>query len=278
MQALGSAARANIILGEPGRIAMLLNRANRLQWVQSTFAGVDHLCQPGQRRDYLLTGVKEVFGPAMSEYVFGYILAWERHFFTMRQQQLDRHWSPMPARGLHDQVLGICGTGSIGRHVAETGSHFRMRVIGYRRNPEAALGVERIYTGDELGVFLSQVDYLVLALPDTPGTRHLIDRAALIQMKETAVVINVGRGSAVVESDLAQALQQGYIRGAVLDVFEQEPLPTASPLWGIDNCLVTPHHAAVSFPAEIVRLFQANYRRFVAGEELRYVVDFERGY
>ncbi|MCB1856950.1 MAG: D-2-hydroxyacid dehydrogenase [Gammaproteobacteria bacterium] len=270
--------RANILLGPPGMISALLDQTPRLQWVQSTYAGVEPLCRPGLRRDYLLTGVKGLFGPLMSEYVFGYILAIQRRLFDMRQQQREHRWQPIPYRSLRGLVLGICGLGSIGMHLAETGASFAMRVTGYRRTPSPCPAVERTYSGSELGDFLAELDYLVLALPDTPDTRHIIDRGALERMKASAVIINVGRGSSIVETDLSWALQQRRLAGAVLDVFAHEPLPAASPLWDMPGCIVTPHISALSFPADIVALFARNYRRFITGRPLEYRVNFERGY
>lgn len=267
-----------IVMGNPSMVAEILPRATKLTWVQSTFAGVEPLCRPGLRRDYRLTGVKDVFGPLMSEYVFLHILAHERQLAATWQVQADRLWQPMAYRGLGGRVMGICGLGSIGRHIAATGRHFGMRVVGYRRSSGDCDGVDQVYSGDQLHAFLAEPDYLVLALPQTAATHHLIDADALARLRPDATVINVGRGDAIDEAALANALQAGHLRHAVLDVFEHEPLPASSPLWRLPNVTLTPHNAARSFPADIVRLFLTNYERYCRGETLEHLVDFERGY
>jgi phosphoglycerate dehydrogenase-like enzyme len=268
----------NIILGEPQRIAPLLGDAKCLEWIQSTFAGVDALVPPPQRTDYILTRVEGIFGPLMSEYVFAYILAWERHLFETHENQRKRDWQDMPYRSLKGLLLGICGLGSIGRHIARIAGCFGMRVWGYKRTEEPVIGVERVFTRSEFSEFLSCPDYVLITLPHTPKTVNLFDDKAFRAMKRSAVLINVGRGTVVSEHSVVRALTQKQIRGAVLDVFEQEPLPKESPLWSLPNVLMTPHNSAYSFPKEVVPIFAENYRRFTAGRPLRYVVDFDKGY
>lgn len=270
--------RCTIILGEPSRIARVVAGATVLKWVQSTFAGVEELLRPGARSDYVLTGVKGVFGPFMSEYVMGYLLALERHFFTAYRNQQDRTWRRLPYKSLRGRLIGICGLGSIGRHLARTAEHFGLRVWGYKRTAETVPEAERVFTGPGFDEFLSQPDYIVNTLPSTPATVRIFDEAAFRTMKKTAVLINIGRGDAVVEEALIRALKQGKIGGAVLDVFEKEPLPEDSPLWTLPDVVITPHNSGFSFPADVVALFAENYRRFSKGESLLYRVDFERGY
>ena len=277
-EALAHVDRCTIILGEPSRIARVVESATLLKWVQSTFAGVEELLRPGARSDYILTGVKGVFGPFMSEYVMGYLLALERNFFTAYRNQQDRTWRRLPYKSLRGRLIGICGLGSIGRHLARTAEHFGLRVWGYKRTAETVPEAERVFTGPEFDEFLSQPDYIVNTLPSTPATIHLFDETAFRIMKATAVLINIGRGDAVVEEALIRALQQDMIGGAVLDVFEQEPLPEESPLWTLPNVIITPHNSGFSFPADIVGLFAENYGRFSKGRPLFYRVDFKRGY
>ncbi len=270
--------RCTIILGEPSRIARVVEGATVLKWVQSTFAGVEELLRPGARSDYILTGVKGVFGPFMSEYVMGYLLALERHYFTAYRNQRDRIWRRLPYKSLRGRLIGICGLGSIGRHLARTADHFGLSVWGYKRTAETVPEAERVFTGPEFGEFLSQPDYIVNTLPSTPATVRLFDETAFRTMKTTAVLINIGRGDAVDEEALIRALQQGVIGGAVLDVFEQEPLPEDSPLWTLPHVVITPHNSGFSFPGDVVALFAENYRRFSKGESLLYRINFERGY
>jgi phosphoglycerate dehydrogenase-like enzyme len=271
-------ADCDLILGEPGRVAPILDAAEKLVWVQSTFAGVETLCAPGLRRDYRLTGVKGIFGLLMSEYVFAYILALERRLFELRNQQERHEWRDCGYRRLRELTLGICGLGDIGRHIAATANHFGMYVVGYKRTPGHIESARQVFSGDQWGTFLSLCDYLVLVLPDTSETRGLIDITALKQMKPSAVIINIGRGSSIVEKDLVRALAEKTIRAAVLDVFESEPLPAQSSLWKLPNLYISPHNAGRSFADDIVPIFCDNYRRFLAGTPLRFGVDFDKGY
>lgn len=276
--AMHHAAPCNIVLGVPAEVAGCLDLLPRLEWVQSTYAGVDALCQEGLRRDYTLTGVKGIFGELMREYVLGWILALERDLFASREDQHARRWEPRPFRSLAGLTLGVCGLGSIGEAVARAGAALGMRVVGYRRSAAPCAAVERCYSGDEFTAFLAEPDHLVVTLPETPATVDLFDARALAAMKDDAVLINVGRGRVVDEAAVADALRDGGLRAAVLDVFATEPLPEASPLWGLPNAYITPHNAAPSFPEDVFARFAANYRRYRAGEPLADVVDFERGY
>lgn len=271
-------ASCNIFLAEPRLASTILESASQLKWLQSTWAGVDSLCQAGIRRDYVLTGLKDIFGPLISEYVMGYLFALERHVFKMQSNQLDKRWQPLPYRPSGKISLGIVGLGSIGRQVARAARLFGIPVIGLNRSGKPCSEVQEVFTADNLAGFLETPDYLVITLPDTQETRHFIDADFLKMMKSSAVLINVGRGNVVNENDLAQALESGVIGGAVLDVFETEPLPGESPLWSLPNVYITPHVAAVSFPEDVVRIFSENYSRFLQDESLLNLIDFERGY
>lgn len=277
-QAMGQVADCNIILGEPALIEGILSSASRLQWVQSSWAGVDRLCQAQQRSDYVLTGVKDIFGALITEYVMTYVFVLERKMFAMREDQANKRWQPRPYRPAAEISLGIIGLGSIGQHLAKTAAGFGIRVIGMNRSGKPCEGVEKIYTEATLAEFLAEPDYLILTLPDTPKTRHFINAETLAMMKSSVVLINVGRGSIINESDLVTALQQQKIAAAVLDVFETEPLPEDSLLWELPNVYVTPHVAAPSCPQDVVEIFVENYGRFTRGESLLHLIDFERGY
>jgi len=283
--AVDSAAKAlafvkdcTIILGEPKRVSPIVDRVRHLLWIQSTFAGVEALIQPQARTDYILSGVKNVFGPFMSEYVFSYLVALERHAFDQYRNQQQRIWQKIPYKSLKGRLIGICGIGSIGRHIAQTANSFGLRVWGYKKNPGNIPEAERVFTEDGFRDFLSGPDYIVITLPSTPDTFHKFDDTAFAAMKETAILINIGRGNVVSENALIRALQNGRIGGAVLDVFEKEPLPQESPLWSLPNVLITPHISGYSFPSDIVEIFVENYHRFLSGSPLLHQVDFKRGY
>ena len=268
----------NIVLGDPPLVSDVLAKADKLEWVQSSWAGVDQLCRAGLRRDYILTGAKGIFGPLISEYVMTYLFALERRLFTMRSNQLERYWKPYSYRPAKDITLGIIGLGSIGRHLALSAQHFGLRVTGLNRLGKPCDEVEEVYPGDKLADFLREPDYVVLTLPATPETEHMVHADVLAMMKPSTVLMNVGRGNSVNEDDLIHALQEGTIGGAVLDVFEDEPLSRESPLWQMPNVYVTPHNAAASFPEDISRIFIENYHRYLQSEPLLHEVNFELGY
>jgi len=271
-------AGCNIVLGDPPLLSEVLASANSLAWMQSAWAGVEQLCRPGLRRDYVLTNAKGIFGPQISEYVMTYLFAFERRVFSMRSNQLNQRWKPLEYRPAKEITLGIIGLGSIGRELALTARNFGIRVIGLNRSGKPSEEVDTVYTVEDLADFLKEPDYVVLTLPATAQTKHLIHADMLKLMKPSAVLINVGRGNSINEADLVWALNEGVIGGAVLDVFEKEPLAGDSQLWKLDNVFITPHTSAISFPADIGDIFISNYHRFVQRNPLRHVVDFELGY
>ncbi len=277
-QAAAHVADCNIVLGDPRMVSRVLGQAQRLEWVQSMWAGVEPLCADGLRRDYVLTGVKNVFGPQMTEYVISYLFGLERGVFRMRENQLQRRWQQIPYRHSRDITVGFIGLGSIGRYIAGQLGQLGLRVTGISRTGAGCDEVETVFGIDRIEEFLREPDYLVLSLPETTRTKGFINSEKLRMMKPGAVLINVGRGSAIVEPDLVEALREGIVGGAVLDVFEREPLEKDSPLWELPNVIVTPHHAALSFPEDISAIFVENYRRFLSREPLLYAVDFDQGY
>lgn len=266
-----------VVLGQPDLVAAALEGMPQLRWVQSTWAGVAPLLGL-QRRDFLLTGVRGVFGPQMAEYVFGNLLAIELKFEERRGRQRRREWWSARSGVLQGRRLGIMGTGSIGRHIAVTGQAFGLRVTGYSRGGAPVDGFDRVFASGALAEFLTEPDYLVCVLPDTPETRRLLNEDRLRALRPDCVLVNVGRGSLLDEAALAAALRRGALRGAVLDVFRDEPLPADSPLWDAPGLVLTAHVAAHSRPADIACLFVANYNRYVAGKPLHDLIDFQRGY
>ena len=268
----------NIILGNPNLTSQILHNAQKLEWVQSTFAGVDSLCKQKLRKDYILTGVKGIFGPLISEYVFAYILSFERNLFEMKNNQLNGNWLPLSYRNVSELTIGIAGLGSIGKHVAKTASHFGMHVLGLKNTFTKVDYVDEVFESNNIESFLKNLDYLILTLPSTPATKHLINSNTLNMMKKSAFLINAGRGSVVDEKELINALNSNTISSAVLDVFENEPLSEESPLWSMNNVHITPHISAISFPRQIVKIFEDNYLRFVKKAPLKHIIDFNKGY
>jgi len=272
-----AAAAADLVLGEPSLIREALPRLAHLRWVQATWAGVEPLLDPALRRDYTLTNARGVFGSLMSEYVFGYLLAHERKIFEKRASQQAGKWDPTHPGTLRGKQIGLLGVGSIGAALARTAKHFGMRVRGYTRTSRGCPDVDEYCHGDR-AAFAAELDYLVSIVPNTAASVRLVDATLLAALPPRAVFVNPGRGSVVDEAALADALQSGRLAGAVLDVFQQEPLPPDHVFWRTPNVLITSHTAAISFPKDIAPVFIENYRRLVAGEPLQYRVDFEAGY
>lgn len=266
-----------ILLGEPDLIAGVLHAMPTVEWVQSTWAGVTPLMSAA-RRDFVLTVVKDTFGPQMAEYVLAYLLARELDIFERLEQQKARQWHDEFSGILQGKRLGIMGTGSIGRHIAAVAGAFGMSVSGLSRRGRAVEGFERVFMPGSLDAFLQQLDYLVAVLPDTPATDRMLDARAFKAMPRHCYFINIGRGNLVDEAALADALARGELAGAVLDVFSEEPLPQDSPLWTAPGLLLTGHVAARSWPEDIAKIFIDNYWRHQRGDALRYSVDFEQGY
>ncbi len=268
----------DVVFGEPNLVREALPHLPGLKWVQATWAGVEPLLDASLRRDYTLTNARGVFGGLMSEYVLAYLLLHERRILQRLAAQAGQRWDATLTGTLRGKTLGLLGVGSIGAEVARAAKFFGMTVRGYTRASAGCEFVDQYFHGSQLLAFAQGLDYLVSILPNTPDTRHLVNAELLAQLPARALFLNVGRGSAVDESALAQALQTGALGGAVLDVFAQEPLPVGHPLWSTPNTFITSHTSAPSFPADITRLFVENYQRYLVGEPLKYRVDFERGY
>ena len=268
----------DLVLGEPQLIRDALAALPALKWVQSIWAGVEPLLDPALPRDYVLTNARGVFGGLMSEYVIGYLLTHERGILQKLTAQKNKTWDDRDTGNLRGKTIGLLGVGSIGAEVARTAKFFGMTVRGYTWASETHQVVDTYYHGHDLPDFVENLDYLVNILPNTPATRGIINTELLDKLPARALFINVGRGAAVDESALIRALNQNRIAGAVLDVYQQEPLPREHPFWETKNLLMTFHTAAPSLPGEIFKLFRGNYQLFMEGKPLRYQVDFEKGY
>ncbi len=276
-QALAEYTNETVLFGNPADIAKVLPQMSSVDWVQSSWAGVTPLIE-NDRRDYTLTGVKDVFGPQMSEYVFGYLLAHELKVLERLKQQRRHNWFREHSGVLEGKTIGIMGTGSIGQHIAKTSLAFGMTSVGLSRSGTAVDCFEHVMSLTGLHDFLAQTDYLVAALPATAETHHLLDNKSLSHLHDHTYFVNVGRSNVVDDTALIDALRTGKLAGAALDVFDEEPLPDDSPLWDTPNLSITAHVAAISHSMLIVPIFIDNYRRYIDRKPLKFVVDFEAGY
>lgn len=259
-----------------------VQRARKLRWIHSTAAGVDQLLHPDVlEREIAVTSSSGIHQPLV-EHVFALMLALVRRIQIAIRNQARGRWERREAMGdeVRGKTLGILGLGTIGVEIAEKARVFGMRVIGTKRTPASLPHVDRVYPPEELREVLRASDVLVIALPLTPDTRHLIGEPELRAMRRTAFLINIGRGAIVDEAALVRALRDGWIGGAGLDVFEREPLPADSPLWGMEHVIVTPHVSG-AWPGYLdaaVPLLCDNLRRYLAGTPMRNLVDKQRGY
>jgi phosphoglycerate dehydrogenase-like enzyme len=273
-----AARRSDLVFGEPSLIAQVLPQLPAVRWIQATWAGVEPLLNPALRRDYELTNARGVFGVLMCEYVFGYLLAYERKVVEKYESQKLCRWDARAPGTLRGKTVGLLGVGTIGAALARTAKHFGMAVKGYTRASRDCPEVDAYFHAGEEARFAADLDYVVCIVPNTAGTRRLIGRAFLAALPPRAVIVNPGRGSVIDHDALRDALSQGRLAAAVLDVFETEPLPPDDPLWRMPNVFVTSHTAALSLPADIAPLFIDNYRRLVTGQPLKYRVDFNLEY
>jgi len=243
-----------------------------LRWVQSPGAGLDHPIWAGLlARGVRVSSAAGMHAEPIAQHIFTYVLHWERNVARHQAQQASRTWEIIVSDDLTQKTLGIVGLGGIGSATARVARAFGMRVIATRRSLVPDPNVDLLVPPDRLHELLGEAHYVVLCLPLNPETRHTIGSPELEAMREDAVLINVARGGVVDEPALAEALRGRRIKGAALDVVSEEPLPADSPLWSLDNCVLTPHDAGYSPRAgeRLASLFLENLERFAAGERLR---------
>jgi phosphoglycerate dehydrogenase-like enzyme len=288
--------------------------AKKLRWIHSTAAAVHQLMSPELRaRDIIVTNARFVHGPVVAEHAIALMLALAKRLPVAVRYQQQHLWAQEqityqhpPPRELAGSTLGLMGYGAIGAEVARGAIALGMRVLVIRQHPQNGSVSEKqndvssrarahdngarvegrplasieVAGPDRLDEIIAQSDFFVLAAPLTEKTRHLINAGRLAHMRPGAYLINVSRGPLIDEAALADALRNRRLGGAALDVFEHEPLPADSPLWELDNLLITPHTAATSEKMweRHYTLINENLRRFLAGEPLLGLVDKRAGY
>jgi len=258
--------------------------APRVKWVHSRAAGLDGLLFPELVESPVpLTNGRGVFSQSLGEFVIGAALFFAKDFRRMMRNQAAGVWAPFDVEEIRGQTMGIVGYGDIGRACAQRAHAMGMKVLALRRRPELSDGdgfITQVYALDRLLDMIPECDYVVAAAPLTPSTRALIGEAAINAMKKTAVLMNVGRGPVVEEKALLSALQSGRIRGAALDVFENEPLADGHPFYKLENLLLSPHCAdhTADWLEQAMQFFIEQFGRFAAGEPLLNVVDKKAGY
>jgi len=252
-----------------------------LKWVHALSAGVEDLIFPEIIfANTLLTNSKGIHGIPISEHVFAMILAFTRGLNVFIRQQPQKEWKRTPVIEIYDKTIGIVGLGSIGREIAKKAKGMGMHVVASKQTMTTELFIDKLYTPDQLHELLAISDFVVIALPLVAETKELFTIKEFNAMKPSAYFINIARGGVVKQEDLVTALEQGLIKGAGLDVFDQEPLSATSPLWGMQNVIITPHLAALSpnYLDRAIKLFADNLSRFVQNKEMLNVIDKEKGY
>ncbi|WP_426141404.1 D-2-hydroxyacid dehydrogenase [Pseudomonas sp. DWP3-1-2] len=272
------AAQCPVWLGQPDLLANLLRQGHAPQWLQSTWAGVTPLLADGLTRDYRLTRAVGIFGQVMAEFVLTYMLGHEREVLARLMSQVERKWDNRSSQSLAGRKVLIVGAGDIGLSVAQFLVPFGVQVYGIASRARTQAPFVEVAAMADLDRLVGEVDYVVNLLPNTTETHDLFNAERFAKFKPSGLFINVGRGVAVVDADLVEALKEGHLAGAVIDVCRQEPLPQRHPFWTAWGLLLTGHSAAPTSPVAMVELFLANLKAFEAGEPLRGEVDFARGY
>lgn len=282
----GPAKDAEVILHWAGsrdllRAAFLAGR--NVRWVHSRSAGLDRILFPELVESAVpLTNGSGVFSPSLGEFALAAILYFAKDFRRMLRNQEAGRWEQFDVDEIAGQIVGIVGYGDIGRAVASRAHAMGMKVLALKRHAPASPDpfVDRFYAPKQLHSMLAECDFVVVAAPLTPETRHMINDAAFAAMKPNAVIINIGRGPVIDQAALVRALTQKRIKGAGLDVFEQEPIPAGDPIWELENVLISPHCAdhTRDWLDQAMRFFLEQYQRFSSGQPLANVVEKHLGY
>jgi phosphoglycerate dehydrogenase-like enzyme len=260
--------------------------SKNVKWVHSLSAGVENLLFPELVASPVpVTNARGVFKRPLAEFaVLGMLYLYKRVRRLVESQRAHR-WDAFLVEGLEGKVMGVVGYGEIGRECALLAKSLGVKIYATRRNVEKSANdpvVDRVFPPDQLEEMLGQIDVLLAAAPLTPQTHHMLSERQFAAMKPSGIVINVGRGPVIDEVALAAALQKGTIAGAALDVFDKEPLPQDSPLWDMENVLISPHCAdRTSNPDWLdlaMQCFVDNFHRYLKGEELANLVDKKAGY
>ncbi len=265
-----------------------VDNAGALQWIQAANSGVGPRVQALGlgARGITITTARGLHAAPLTEFTFMALLMHAKEYAHLRREQAARRWQLYTSGSLEGKTLSIVGLGGIGRRIAATGKSFGMRVNGLIRDESAVtaadLAIDAVFRQADLHAMLGETDALVLCAPETPATRDILDGAAFDALKPGAVLVSIGRGSAVDEAALVAALLSGRLAFAALDVFRTEPLPEKSPLWDLENVLISPHSASrvAAENERLAALFCRNLELFLQGRagEMENRFDAARGY
>lgn len=256
----------------------------QIKWVHTWWTGVDSLVFP-ELKNYplVLTNARGIYAEALAEFVIGACIYFAKNFPRVLANQKAAIWEQFESELIFGKTLGIFGYGEIGKAIAKRAKALGMKVVAVRKRLEQSKGdpnIDAVYPFEQAEQIFKNSDYLVNAAPLTEQTKYFIDKTKISILKNSSVVINVGRGPVIKEIDLIEALVEKRIRGAALDVFEVEPLSKESPLWKLDNVLISPHIADrnIGWLDNSMQFFMENTNRYVKGETLENIVNLDLGY
>jgi phosphoglycerate dehydrogenase-like enzyme len=275
-------ALTQILYGLPS--ADRLSEAQELRWVQLTSAGVaPDLCAAARQRGVTVTNLAGLYGPGIAEHALALMIMLARNLHLAVRNQRLRRWDRTVAEGMSDlrgRTLAILGLGNIGRNIARLGRACGMRVVGCRRTDRYLPDVDRLYLRGELHAMLAEADYLAVAAPLTSHTEGMLGPAEFAALRPGAVYVNVSRSGIAQEPALLEALRQGRVAAAGLDVFAAEPLPPEHPFWDMPQVVVSPHYSGetVNSSPRPAGRFARNLHAWLTGGAMEGVVDLEWGY
>jgi len=256
-----------------------LRKAKKLKWIQSMSAGVENFTSSGLiEPNIILTKIKGVFGPIMSEYVIGHIFAITQNIKNIYDNKRNKIWKPFVVDSIRNATIGIMGLGSVGAYIAYRLHLLEVNVIAIDEQEKRLPYIDQEYLIDDLYDFLVKPDFLIITLPLTNKTRNLIGENEFNIMKKNIYIFNISRSGIVQTKALIKALKSKKISGAVLDVFDKEPLPKDHELWTLDNVTITPHISGPSLPEDMVKVFLDNLVRFEKNKKLKGIVDLKKEY
>ncbi|MFJ9382305.1 D-2-hydroxyacid dehydrogenase [Peribacillus sp. NPDC101481] len=276
-------ADAEVIAGWKAEMSVSID-ASEVKWIQTWSAGVNALpLENLEQMNVQITTANGVHAYPISETIFALMLALTRKVDTYIKQQQTKTWHHAHMKQeIHEKTIGIIGVGKIGKETAKIAKAFGMTVLGMRHSDKSEEFVDEMFTQKQLNDLLPRCDYIVVTLPLTPETRYMFGKKEFMLMKRSAFFINIGRGNLVIQNDLVQALMDKEIAGAGLDVFETEPLPENSPLWELDNVIITPHTSGNTefYDQRLIHdIFMPNLKNYLNGKKpSTNLLDYKKGY
>ena len=273
---------AEVVAGIP-QVIPDLSLAGKLKWVHSFSAGMDRVLTPELvTSSVLVSNSSGIHATPVAEHIIAFLLIFTRQLHQGFHNQQEKAWKRInELTELRDKIVLMIGLGKIGSEAARLAACFGAYVIAFDTlGKEKPSFVQELGTTEQLPAFLSRADFVVLTLPHTKDTHHFMNKERLEAMQSHAVLVNIGRGGVVDEQALIAALKEQRIGGAALDVTEQEPLQKESPLWSMENVIITPHHSGISerYMERAIGLFCENLKAYLKGEKLPNLVDKKQGY